>query len=64
VVEVDPEVGGEYEGETAALLLDGLALVGGEVGADEAVGSATHTLTHEPENEATPEPAEADPDAA
>ena len=35
LVEVDPEVRGEDERETATLLESGLALVGGEVGADE-----------------------------
>jgi hypothetical protein len=35
LVEVDPEVGGEYEGEAAPLLEGSLAFVGGEIGADQ-----------------------------
>ncbi len=34
-VEVDAEVGGQHEGDTAAPLTGALLLVGGKVGADE-----------------------------
>ncbi|KND41896.1 hypothetical protein IQ64_26850 [Streptomyces stelliscabiei] len=40
LVEVDPEVRGQDQRETAALLEGGLFLMGGEVGADERRGCA------------------------
>jgi hypothetical protein len=38
LVEIDPEVGGEHEGQAAAFLENGFLFVGGEVGADEGGG--------------------------
>jgi hypothetical protein len=38
LIEVDPEVCGEHEGQTAAFLESGFVFVGGEVGADEGGG--------------------------